>query len=144
MTNLLTDLDRLRTGRLATTMPLDEPMPWVDPRDIAVVATLRLLAQDWSGRHVQAVHGPADLTWTEAGAVLSSATGVLIEAQQITHDEQRSVLRDVGLSNLAVEGIIGMAVGKREGFIPEQPRSLLTTTPSSVAGWAMTYLRPAL
>ncbi len=47
MTNLLTDLDGLRAGRLATTRPLDDPMPWVDPRDIATVATLRLLAGDW-------------------------------------------------------------------------------------------------
>ena len=65
MTNLLTDLDGLRAGRLTTTRLLDDPMPWVDPRDIATVATLRLLAGDWTGRQVQAVHGPAGLTWTE-------------------------------------------------------------------------------
>ena len=46
MTNLLTDLDELRAGRLTTTRLLDDPMPWVDPRDIATVATLRLLAGD--------------------------------------------------------------------------------------------------
>jgi len=50
-------------------------MPWVDPLDIATVAATRLLAQGWTGRQVQAVHGPADLTWTEAAAVLSTATG---------------------------------------------------------------------
>ncbi len=46
MTNLLTDLDGLRAGRLTTTRLLDDPMPWVDPRDIATAATLRLLAGD--------------------------------------------------------------------------------------------------
>jgi aminocarboxymuconate-semialdehyde decarboxylase len=46
-------------------------MPWVDPRDIAAVATGRLLAGDWTGRQVQAVHGPADLTWPEAAAALA-------------------------------------------------------------------------
>jgi hypothetical protein len=65
-------------------------------------------------------------------------------AQQITEDEQRSALHDAGMSEVAVEGIVGMAVGKREGFTPEQPRSVLTTTPSSLAGWAITHLRPAL
>ena len=144
MTNLLMELDGLRAGRLTTIRPLDDPMPWVDPRDIATVATLRLLAGDWTGRQVQAVHGPADLTWTEAAAALSAGTGVPIEAQQITDDEQRAALRDAGMSEVAVEGIVGMSIGKREGFIPEQPRSVLTTTPGSLAGWAITHLRPAL
>jgi uncharacterized protein YbjT (DUF2867 family) len=144
MTNLLTELDGLRAGRLTTTRPLDDPMPWVDPRDIATVATVRLLADDWTGRQVQAVHGPADLTWTEAATALSTATGVPITAQQITDDEQRSALRDAGMNEVAVEGIIGMGVGKREGFIPEQPRSALTTTPGSLASWAVTHLRPVL
>jgi uncharacterized protein YbjT (DUF2867 family) len=144
MTNLLHDLDGLRAGRLTTIRPLDEPMPWVDPRDIATVAAARLLADDWTGRQVQAVHGPADLTWTEAAAALSTATGVSIEAQQITDDDERAALRDAGMGEVAVEGIVGMSVGKRDGFTPEQPRSVLTTTPSSLAGWAITHLRPVL
>lgn len=144
MTNLLFDLEGLRAGRLTTTRPLDAPMPWVDPRDIAAVATMRLLADGWTGRQVQAVHGPADLTWTEAAAALSTATGLPITAQQIGDDEERSALRAAGMSEVAVEGIIGMAAGKNEGFAPEQPRSLLTTTPGTLAGWAVTHLRPAL
>jgi uncharacterized protein YbjT (DUF2867 family) len=144
MTNLLTDLDGLRAGRLTTTRSLDDPMPWVDPLDIATVATLRLLAGDWTGRQVQAVHGPADLTWTEAAAALSTATGVPITAQQVTGAEQRAALRDAGMGEVAVEGIVGMGIGKREGFTPEQPRTMLTTTPGSLAGWAITHLRPAL
>ena len=144
MTNLLHDLDGLRAGRLMTTRPLDAPMPWVDPSDIAAIATLRLLADDWTGRQVQAAHGPTDLTWHEVAEALSAATGRPIQAQQITEDEERSALRGAGMSEVAVEGIIGMAAGERAGFIPEQPRSVLTTTPSSLAGWAITHLRPAL
>lgn len=144
MTNLLTELDGLRAGRLTTTRPLDDPMPWVDPRAIATVATLRLLAGDWTGRQVQAVHGPADLTWTEAAAALSTATGVPVKAQRITVDEQRAALRDAGMGEVAVEGIVGMGIGEHEGFTPEQPRTMLTTTPGSLVGWAITHLRPAL
>lgn len=144
MSNLLMDLDGLRAGKLTTARPLDDPMPWVDPHDIASVATVRLLADGWTGRQVQAVHGPADLTWNDAAAALSTATGVSIEAQQITDDEQRAALRDAGMSEVAVDGIVGMAKGTREGFTPEQPRSLLTTTPTSLAGWAITHLRPPL
>jgi hypothetical protein len=48
------------------------------------------------------------------------------------------------MSEVAVEGIVGIALGKREGFTPEQPRSALTTTPTTLAGWAVTHLRPLL
>jgi uncharacterized protein YbjT (DUF2867 family) len=144
MTNLLFDVDGLRAGRLTTVRPLDEPMPWVDPRDIATVAALRLLADDWTGRQVQAVHGPSDLTWTEAAEALTAATGVSIEAHRIGADQERTDLRNAGMSEVAVEGIIGMSVGKQEGFTPEQPRSVLTTTPSTLAEWATTHLRPVL
>jgi len=119
-------------------------MPWVDPVDVATVTGLRLLAEDWTGRQVQAVHGPAHLTWTAAAAMLSTATGVSIKAQRITHDDERADLRHAGMSQVAVEGIIGMTLGERDGFIPEQQRSVLTTTSSSLAGWAITHLRPAL
>ncbi len=140
MTNLLQDLDGLRAGWLTTTWPLEAPMPWVDPRDIAAVAAVRLLADDWTAS-TGAVHGPADSTWTQAAAALSTATGRSIEARRITGGEQRAALRDAGVSDVAVEGIIGMNIGKREGFTPEQPRSLLTTTPGTLAGWAITHLR---
>ncbi|MBV9796004.1 MAG: NAD(P)H-binding protein [Actinobacteria bacterium] len=143
MTNLLGELDRLRAGQLVTTRPLDDPLPWVDPYDIAVVATARLLATGWTGRQVQAVHGPADLTWPEAAAALTAATGVPIKAERISDDQQRAALRQAGLPEVAVEGIIGMGVGPHEGF-PEQSRSVLTTTPTSLASWAVTHLRPAL
>ncbi|GAA1447088.1 NAD(P)H-binding protein [Leifsonia poae] len=144
MTNLLADVDGLRAGRLTTTRLLDDAMPWVDPRDIATVAALRLLARDWSGPQVQAVHGPTDLTWSQAAAELSAATGTTIEAQQIPDDDERAALRAAGMSEVAVDGILGMSVSKREGFTPEQPRSPLTTTPGTLAGWAIEHLRPAL
>ena len=114
------------------------PPTWPPSRPFA------LLADDWTGRQIQAVHGPADLTWTEAAAALSAATGLSIEAQQMTDDEERAALRDAGMSEVAVEGIIGMAVSQREGSTPEQPRSALTTTPSTLAVWAVTHLRPVL
>ena len=82
------------------------------------MATLRLLAGDSTGRQVQAAHGPADLTWTEAAAALSTATGMPITAQQNTDDEQRAALHDAGMGEVAVEGIVGISIGKREGFTP--------------------------
>ena len=63
-----------------------------------------------------------------------------IEAHRIGDDEMRAGLRAAGLGEVAVEGIIGMS----STLTPEQPRSVLTTTPGDLAGWAVTHLRPAL
>ncbi|MFT2815904.1 NAD(P)H-binding protein [Leifsonia sp. A12D58] len=144
MTNLLMDLDSLCSGRLTTVGQLDRPMSWVDPQDVATVATVRLLSDNWTGRQVQAIHGPVDLSWTEAASILTTVTGISIDAHQVNYDEQRAALQAAGLSPVAVEGILGMSVTQNDGFIPEQPRSQLTTTPSSLASWAITHLRPAL
>ncbi len=57
--NLLLELDAIRSGAIPVVLPVDQPMPWVAPRDIADVAVGRLLSPDWSGRTVQAVHGPS-------------------------------------------------------------------------------------
>jgi len=139
-TNLLGSLDELRSGTLTTTAPPDVPRPWVDPRDVGETAAAHLLAAQWSGPAVQAVHGPADLTWQEVATIAGAALGRKITLQVISDDELRAALSGAGLTAGAVEGIVGMTAGLREGFTPEQARSFLTTTPTSLAAWAADHL----
>lgn len=143
-TNLLMELETLREGVLRTPWPLDFSMPWVDPRDIGEVVAARLLADGWSGRHVQAVHGPEDLTFPRVAEILSQALGRGVRAERISDDEFRASLRSAGLSNGQVEGIVGMSIGLRENFVPEDKRSILTTTPTTLAAWAHAHLRALL
>ena len=143
-TNLLTDVDALRGGVLATPFPLDEPMPWVDPRDVAEVAAVRLLAGGWTGRQVQAVHGPADLTWTEVADVLAEVTGCPVRAEHLPAADLRAALAGAGLTPRQVDAIAGMPEGLSGGFVPEQPRTVLSTTPGTLAAWAAVHLRPLL
>jgi len=142
-TNLLGMIESLRAGVLTTTMPLDHPMAWVDPRDIGEVAAVRLLA-GWSGTSVAAVHGPADLSWREVAEILSAATGRAIRVELITDAAMRDALRSAGLGAAAVAGILGMTAGVRDDFRPEQPRDVTSTTPSTLAAWAYAVLRPLL
>ncbi|MFJ3224704.1 NAD(P)H-binding protein [Streptomyces sp. NPDC086783] len=143
-TNLELQLDALRAGCLQVILPLDQPMPWVAPRDIAEVAVTRLLSTDWTGRHVQAVHGPGDLTWREVAEILTEATGRRIGVERITDDAMRAQLGQAGLGDKAVEAIVGMSTGLREDFVPEQLRSVRTTTPTTLAAWAYERLRHRL
>ena len=142
--NLLMDLDGLRAGTLTTTLPLDQPLPWVAPRDIGDVAAARLLATDWSGRVVQAVHGPVDLDHEQVAEILTGALGRPVNAVRVDDDDVRELLRGAGMSEPRIEAIVGMSAGLREGFVPENPRSVLTTTPTALAGWAREHLLPLL
>ncbi|WP_229076098.1 NAD(P)H-binding protein [Actinoplanes sp. DH11] len=143
-TNLLGNLDELRNGRLSTTMPADRAMSWVDPRDVGDVAAARLLAGGWSGTVVQAVHGPADLTWAQVTAIVGAAIGREVELDVIGDDVMRAGLAQAGLSAPAVDGLVGMIAGQRDGFTPEQARTAVTTTPTTLASWTTDVLAPAL
>lgn len=133
--NLLFQEDSLEAGTIPILQPPDAPMPWVDPRDIAEVATHRLLNPAWSGRHVQAVHGPEDLSWNDVTRRLEDVLGANVDATQIPDDEMREMLAESGMTEAQVEAMVGMTIGLRDDFTPEQPRDATTTTPSTLAAW---------
>lgn len=138
-TNLLLD-PGVKEGVLRVTFPIDRPMPWVDPRDVGDVAGARLLSTTWSGRHVIAVHGPVDLSYRQVAEILADVTGRETRAKRIDDEELRAGLREAGLSDADVEGVAGMSAGLRDGFEAEDPRTLLTTTPTTLASWAAANL----
>lgn len=142
-TNLALDLDGLARGVLTTSADPHRPMAWVAPRDIGDVAAARLLSDDWRGRVVQGVHGPEDLSFTGIAEILTGALGRPVRLEAVGDDDVRAALRAAGLPPGAVEGIVGMTAGTR-GLVPEQQRALVTTTPTTLAGWAYAHLRPLL
>lgn len=143
-TNLLPDLEQLRSGVLTTTLPPDLAIPWVDPRDIGEVAAARLLSTAWTGRVTQGVHGPEDLSFADVARILSGVTGQQVTATQVDDAQVADELRGVGLTPAQVDAVVGMSRGLRSGFTPEDARSVLTTTPTTLASWAREHLRPAL
>ncbi|ACQ82287.1 NmrA family protein [Beutenbergia cavernae DSM 12333] len=142
--NLFLDLDSLRGGELTTTLPLDLRIPWVAPADIATVGALRLLSTAWRGRHTQGVYGPADLSFSDVATVVSAAIGRDVVARRVSDDDVAAQLRAFGMSDAQVEGIVGMSRGLRGPHVPEDPRDVRSTTPTTLAGWAFAELRPAL
>jgi uncharacterized protein YbjT (DUF2867 family) len=143
-TNLLGQLDSMRDGVLQAPMALDYAQPWVDPRDIGEIAAARLLSAGWSGRHVQAVHGPEDLTLARVAEIISEVTGHQVRAETISPETLRGLLRSAGLGDKQVEDVAGMSMVTRDEFIAADRRSIFTTTPTSLAAWAWAHLRPAL
>jgi len=143
-TNLELQLNAIRAGTIPVILPLDQPLPWVAPRDIAEVAVTRLLSTEWSGRYMQAVHGPADLTWPQAAEIVSAATCHQLRAEPIPDEAMHEILHESGMSDGLVDAVIGMSAGLRDDFIPEQPRTVQSTTPTTLASWAYDVLCPQL
>jgi uncharacterized protein YbjT (DUF2867 family) len=139
-TNLQID-PGMEEGVFRIAVPVDRPMAWVDPRDVADVAAARLLNADWSGRNVQAVHGPEHLSWQQAIAIVADATGRRLRVEQVPDDDIRAALRSAGMSDKQAEAIMGMSTGLREHFVPEDDRTILTTTPTTLGAWAHSHLR---
>ena len=133
--NLLLDAESLKAGRLTTVLPLDAPMAWVAPRDIAEVAALTLLNREWSGHRVQAVHGPEDLSWSQVAEILTQELRRDVVVERIADDEMRQGLLDAGMPDAMADAVLGMSTGLRDGFVPEQKRTVVTTTPTGLRGW---------
>ena len=143
-TNLLLDIDAVRQGQVTTVLPLDQPMSWVAPRDIAEVASLTLLNTQWRGRRVHAVHGPQDLSWRQVAETLTAHVGHPVQAEQITDTEMLQRYLAVGMPPMMADAILGMSTGLRDGFRPEQRRTLATTTPTTLTSWIHEELIPVL
>ena len=55
---------------------------------------------------------------------------------RIADEEMVTGLREVGLSSEEIDAILGMSTGMRDGFVPEQSRTVATTTPTTLRAWA--------
>lgn len=143
-TNLLLDVDAVRQGRLTTVLPPEQPMSWVAPRDIAEVASFTLLNTRWHGQRVQAVHGPQDLSWRQVAEILTHQVGHPVCVEQVSDVEMRQKYLAVGMSPTMADAALGMSTGLRDHFHPEQPRTLATTTPTTLTSWIHDELLPQL
>jgi hypothetical protein len=119
-------------------------MSWVAPRDIAEVAALALLNGEWSGRRVQAVHGPEDLTWSQVARILTSELGWDVRVERIADEQMRAHCLQTGIPPAMADAVLGMSTGLRDGFVPEQARSLITTTPTRLQSWTREEFVPLL
>ena len=117
----------------------------VDTRDVAAVAAERLLDAGWTGRSTWGLHGPADVSYDEAAATFSAATGRRIAHVQITPEQAREALLGMGMSPDAADAMLDLYRAVSDGtLVSEEPRSPATTTPTTLADFARDILVAAL
>jgi NAD(P)H dehydrogenase (quinone) len=90
---------------------------------------------------VQPVHGPEDLTYRQVAEILGGLLGRPFAAEQIPDDDMRAALRGMGLGPRQVEAMVGKSIGLRDRARPADPRTALTTTPTTLRAWAYEHLR---
>lgn len=142
-TNLLMSLEQLKQGIFTTTVPLDIPMPWNDPRDIGDVAAARLLSQAWSGKIVQPINGPENMTFADVAKTAGQALGWPVQAVQVSEEDARQAMQGTGLSAAAVEAFLAMDRGVSSGMEADYGRALESATPTPLSAWCYATLYPA-
>ena len=131
----------------ATAGPLnpDLKIPMIATRDIATFAANELLHLEFRGHATQELLGQRDLTMTEATAAIGKAIGKPdLQYHQITYDQFRGFLMQMGASQRTADMMVEMAEAQNSGHIRAlEARSQRNTTPTSYEQFVAEEFMPA-
>jgi uncharacterized protein YbjT (DUF2867 family) len=146
MENYLRDLGTIAAmGKIFSPANADTAVPLVATADIAARAAVLLRDRSWRGHRALGVHGPRDLTFREAAGILARALERPVELVQVSVDQARAGMLQAGVPEFATEQYLEMYTAMNEGRMkPAEPRDAASTTPTELAEFARTVLRPAL
>jgi uncharacterized protein YbjT (DUF2867 family) len=122
----------------------DRKLPSTATRDIAAVAAQLLLDSSWSGNGRFPVLGPEDLSFNDMAQIMSEVLGKPVHFQQIPGEQFKARLTGSGMSGAMAQGMLDMAMAKNEGLDNAEPRTPLSTTPTSFRQWCNDVLKPAV
>ena len=145
MENFFRDAGTLtQLGKIFSPIPADKKVPMVATDDIAAVAT-RALLDPRPGHAVLGVHGPEDLTYAEAAALLAEAWGRPVEYVQVRVEDARQGMIGAGFPAFAADLYAEMYQAFVDGRMDQaEPRTAETTTSTSLMSFFRRALVPAL
>ena len=144
MENFLRDLPTLKDGAIYNPVPSQISMPMVATKDIGVKAAEALTAPAGGHRFV-GLHGPRDLSYGEAAAILTEALGRPVKHVQVELSQVRAAMEGQGAPGFVVDLFVEMMGAALQGLmVPAEPRSAETTTPTTFEVFAREVLAPAL
>ncbi|MBZ4372450.1 NmrA family NAD(P)-binding protein [Corallococcus sp. AS-1-6] len=146
MENLLRDVPGLaKAGALYSSNPETQPFPMVATADIAAKAAEFLLDPSWTGHRYVGVHGPKDLTYPEVASILTQVLGQPVKYVRVGLDDLRKGMLGAGMPAFAADTFVEMYGAIQDGRMASaEPRSKETTTPTTLAEFASTVLKPAV
>lgn len=116
----------------------DVPVPMIATRDIGAYAARRLLALDFSGKSVQELHGPRDVTMRESARILGAAIGKPdLNYVEFSYDDAVNGMTQMGLPREIAESFTELSRATNEGLVKfHRPRTALTATPTTLEEFA--------
>ena len=142
MENLMTSIPLIESRRvLALALRSDLRFPMIATRDIAEVASDRLMRRDFLGKVVQTLLGERDLTMIEVTKALGKAIGQPdLRYQQFTYEEASQSMTGMGCSEDVARCMIEMLRGmNEERVIAGTTRTPTSTTPTSIETFAWAF-----
>jgi uncharacterized protein YbjT (DUF2867 family) len=97
----------------------DTKVGFVDVRDIAAVAVKALTEDDENDKHknkAYTITGPEELSYYQVAEILSNATGRKIDYVNISEEETRRAMKDMGISDSLINGVIEVIELYRRGI----------------------------
>jgi uncharacterized protein YbjT (DUF2867 family) len=145
MDNLLRQVEPIKTqGMFFLPISADRKLPTCATRDIAAVAASLLLDPSWTGQDSVAVLGPEDLSFSDMAQIMSQVLGKSVRYQQIPSEAYKARLTGFGMSEAMAQGVIDMMAAKNAGLDNAEPRTPVSTTPTSFRQWCEDVLKPAV
>jgi uncharacterized protein YbjT (DUF2867 family) len=144
MENILRQTEAIRSrGLFVSPIAGDRKLPACAARDVAAVAARLLLDHSWSGQDSAPVLGPEDLSFNDMAQIMSEVLGKPVRFQQITLEAYKARLIEHGMSEAMAQSMVDMMAAKNEGLDNAEPRTPLSTTPTSFRQWCEEVLKPA-
>lgn len=117
--------------------------PMIATPDVARVAADRLLDPSWTGFCVRELHGPADLSFNQAVALLSEALGRKVVHVKVGPEQAIEAMQAAGMSEDAAELMVELYRAIDSGLLrPNEPRSIETSTPTTLLEFAREAIAP--
>jgi len=115
MENAAWDVTSAREGAIQSFLqPLDRAIPMVATADIGATAA-RLLREQWVGRRVVELQGPAPVSPNDLAAIFGQLLNRPVTAQAVSRAEWEALFRKQGMRNPAPR--IQMLDGFKEGWL---------------------------
>lgn len=145
MENTLGQADAIaQMGATAGLLRPDVKFPCIAAQDIGNFVGDVLSHLNFSGHHVQELHGQRDISYGEITNIIGKAIGKPdLKYSQLGPDQFRGVLVQMGLSENLAAGLTEMSESMNSGYLKfREPRSPQNTTPTSYEKFVMETFLP--
>jgi len=131
-------------GVLSCPLPGHIPIPMVAVSDIADSALRWLVRRDWTGIAGVAVHGPEDLSCNQAAAVMERVLERPVRYKEASANHFLQTMVGFGASAEYARSLVEMFAELSQSITRAEPRTLESTTPTSLAAWSESELLPRI